>query len=296
MSIFASRVASGETPVVQNSKECFEIYGFPHSPFVQAVLMALHAGDRPHRLTLLPWWNTFRRFGVLMPILRDADGVHLRESEQILERLGHSSLTDEERTHLGTAWRGVLHRPDSIRKFLTAFSRTGDPDPVRVRGLLKDFLRAFVGLYFLVLIRSAVRRIGYSDPDDFYEGFHYWEERLASQRFLAGDDPDSADFMLLGVIECHASVPVPPMRTIVEDPRLGNLRGWIERMHSALPAYPYFYSAMHLESGARKPEAASLVSRAAFFSGALVMVAAFPLTLAVIIYFMRARQKFLTQY
>lgn len=127
------------------------------------------------------------------------------------------------------AWRGVLHRADSAALFWGSFSLLGDRSTSLARRMTSNFLRSFVTLYFYSLIRSAVRIARPEDPENFGNQFRPFEDLLeeSGKRYLAGDEPDTLDFLLFGIIQCHCSIYVPPVTALQSDPRLERLRGWI---------------------------------------------------------------------
>ena len=51
-----------------------EVYGGSHSPWVQAVLLALHDRDIEHSLRSLPPLEALKHWGVLMPAVSIDDG------------------------------------------------------------------------------------------------------------------------------------------------------------------------------------------------------------------------------
>ena len=51
-----------------------EVYGGYHSPWVQAVLLALHDADVEHRVGQVPPFEAVKQWGVLMPAVSIDDG------------------------------------------------------------------------------------------------------------------------------------------------------------------------------------------------------------------------------
>ena len=94
-----------------------EVYGGYHSPWVQAVLLALHDADVEHRVRQVPPFEAVKQWGVLMPAVSIDDGPWEIESSQILGKLGWGSISDEDLQAVKTAWQGVLHRPDNPFRF-----------------------------------------------------------------------------------------------------------------------------------------------------------------------------------
>ena len=65
-----------------------EVYGGNHSPWVQAVLLALHDKQIDHELRPLPPLATFRKWGVFMPVVSVNGAPWEKESSDILVKLG----------------------------------------------------------------------------------------------------------------------------------------------------------------------------------------------------------------
>jgi glutathione S-transferase len=261
-----------------------EVYGADHSPWVQAVLLGLHDAGISHSLTTLPPFETFRNSGVMMPAASFDEGPWQLESADILRELGFSAVTDQQMKLIRSAWRGVLHRADSAALFWGGFSLMGDRDAPPVRRLINDFLRSFVTLYFYLLIRTAVLTARPRDPENFGDQFLPFESMLeeSGTPYLAGDQPDTLDFLLFGIIQCHCSIYVPPVAALQSDPRLAKLRGWIARMQERFSNYDHLYSGAYFAPHSRLPAWASPLERIMFWLGAAVMIAAFPITVPLV--------------
>ena len=115
------------------------LYGFDHSPWVQAVLVALHEAKIPYDLTTLPPPKLFLSSGIMMPAAKINGGEWRLDSEKIIHELGYKAITDENLRLVYDAWVGVLHRPDSIPQFFRAFSRSSDEHPNFFKVLSKFF-------------------------------------------------------------------------------------------------------------------------------------------------------------
>ncbi|NIP16453.1 MAG: hypothetical protein GWM88_17570 [Pseudomonadales bacterium] len=261
-----------------------EVYGADHSPWVQAVLLGLHDAGIPHSLTSLPPRETFRGSGVMMPAARIDEGAWHLESADILRQIGFSPVTDEQMKLVRGAWRGVLHRADSAALFWGGFSLLGDRHESSARRLANNFLRSFLTLYFYLLIRTAVRMTRPQDPESFGDQFVPFEEMLdtSGKPYLSGDEPDTLDFLLFGIIQCHSSIYVPPLGALQADPRLDGLRGWIARMHERFSNYDHLYSGAYFAPHSRRPAWASPPERIAFWLGGAFMIAAFPITIPLV--------------
>ena len=258
-----------------------EVYGADHSPWVQAVLLGLHDAGIPHSLTTLPPLETFRKSGVMMPAARIDEGDWQLESADILRQIGFSAVSEVEMKQVRSAWRGVLHRADSAALFWGGFSVIGDRDASPARRLIKNFLRSFVTLYFYVLIRTAVLTGRPRDPENFGDQFLPFEAMLeeSGKPYLAGDGPDTLDFLLFGIIQCHCSIYVPPVAALQSDPRLQRLRRWIARMHQRFSNYDHLSSGAYFAPHSRRPAWASPLERIVFWLGAAFTIAAFPITI-----------------
>ena len=260
------------------------VYGAYHSPWVQAVLAALHDRDISHTTTALPPLDTFLTDGVTMPAARINNGPWQLESTDILRQLDCAEVTSEELQHINSAWRGVLHRTDSIGFFWGGFSLAGDGDPNPVARLIKNFLRSFVTLYFYLLIRSVNLFSNPRDPDNFGDQFVYFNDRLAAtgEGYLCGEEPDTLDYLLFGILQCHASIYVPPITALQSDERLNCLRKWIACMHERMQAYPYLYSGLYFEPYRPPPVPDQFQDRLAFWLGAMVMISLAPITVPLV--------------
>jgi len=260
------------------------IYGQTHSPWVQAVLLGVHDRGIPYELTTSTPLELLFKSGVMMPAAK-ADGSDWRlESAELLAQAGFSSVSEEDRRHLNSAWWGVIHRVDSANEFFGAFSRAGDPHPDRMTRLWKNYWRSFSSLYFFLLMRYRIMTHGYRDPENFGDQFDYWENRLTDcgSAYIGGASPDTTDFLLFGIIQCHCSIPVPPVNAILNDSRLSRLREWLTRMQMRFSNYPYLYSGPLLEPKLPGPLSAGYLDRSAFFLGLGSLVTFFPITVPLI--------------
>jgi len=120
-----------------------------------------------------------------------------------------------------------------------------------------------------------------ADPENFGDQYLSWESVLeaSSEEFFDGDKPGIRDFQLFGIVQCHASIPVPPLESLMNDERLTNMRRWIARMHERFSDYPHLYSGSYFEPRRHQPASASLVQRSMFYLGLMTMILALPITL-----------------
>ena len=76
------------------------------------------------------------------------------------------------------------------------------------------------------LINVAKVRIRPPRPNDYGDQYLYWENELQSLTtpFLDGEAPGSRDLLLFGIVQCHSSIPGPPLVPLQDDERLSALR------------------------------------------------------------------------
>ena len=139
------------------------------------------------------------------------------------------------------------------------------------------------------LINVAKVRIRPPRPDDYGDQYLYWENELQglATPFLDGEAPGSRDLLLFGIVQCHSSIPGPPLAPLQDDDRLLALRRWIGRMHERFNGYSHLYSGSYFEPRKTAPQPAGFAQRLAFYVGELGMFAALPLTLPLVLYLMR---------
>ncbi|NKB33109.1 MAG: hypothetical protein GKR91_08430 [Pseudomonadales bacterium] len=215
-----------------------------------------------------------------MPALKSSNGKWIIESAEILETLGFDTLSREEMNEAFSAWAGVTHRVKSFWTFANATSQIREPANNFFRRLLNQFLRSFSVLYFYLRLKIVVLLNKFPDPIDFGKQFLYWEEQLTMSNadFLGGNSPNSSDFMLFGMIQCHCSIPTPPVIALVEDNRLIRTRKWVSNMQKRFSNYPHLYSGAFFEPFLPPPLSATTSERMAFWIGMLFMILAFPIT------------------
>lgn len=266
-----------------------DVYGGYHSPWVQAVLLALHDAGVEHRVRQVPPLEALRQWGVLMPAVSIDHGPWEVESAQILGKLGWGSISDEDLQAVKTAWQGVLHRPDKPFRFFAAFARAGDNSPSRLTRSMRNFARSFIPMYMFVLINVAKLTMKPVEPENFGDQYMVWEEALeaSSGSFIDGEAPGIRDLLLFGVVQCHSSIPTPPLRPLQQDGRLPGMRRWIASMHERFRDYPYLYSGGHFEPRVAQPVPQPPVQRAIFYAGLMTMFALLPVTLPLIFVLMR---------
>ena len=94
--------------------------------------------------------------------------------------------------------------------------------------------------------------------------------------YLCGQEPNTLDFLLFGIIQCHCSVYVPPVTALQSDSRLAKLRAWIGRMQERFNDYDHLYSGAYFAPHSRPPIWASPLERTTFWLDAVVMIAMLP--------------------
>ena len=263
-----------------------DVYGQDHSPWVQAVLLGLYERGTSHSLTTVPPLSVFRHWGVMMPAA-SVDGAPWQlESAEILQQVGYQPISTEDLVAMYDAWQGVTHRADRVLRFFHAFSLARDPHPSLLPRLRNHFLRSFAVLYFCLLIRFVVLSRRQPDPENFAEQFLYWEQKLenGSGDYLGGDEPDILDLTLFGIIQCHCSIPVPPIAALQQDPRLDRVRSWIGTVQQRFAGYGRLYSGVYFEPHAPAPTPTTRLEQAAFWLGSMFMLVSFPITVPLILY------------
>ena len=257
------------------------LYGFTHSPWVQAVLLALHDKGIEYDLFLRPPYKVFKQWGVYMPAISINDGPWEIESTEMLVKLGYEPITIEEINAANRAWQGVLHRTDNPFNFFLSFSRGGQVSKSFVNNVVNNFLLSFVAFYMFILINVGKLRLKQQDPENFGDQFMYWEDLIDSSDgpFIEGDKPGSKDMIMFGMIQCHSSIPVPALDALIHDKRLQSLRKWIHCMQDYFKEYPYLYSAKFFNSGVSEAGSANPLQIIVFFFGVLIMFLAFPITI-----------------
>jgi hypothetical protein len=260
------------------------IYGNDHSPWVQAVMLGLHEKKIEHLRSTAPPPEVFINYGVWMPAASfDGEPWEL-ESAHILEKLGYSAVSDEEMKSVRKAWQGVLHRADYWTRFWGEFSLASDPATSPLRRLVNNFMRSFSMLYFFVFIRFAALTGRVQEPENYGDQFVDWEEKFAAMEtpFLGGSAPDSVDLLLFGIIQCHCSIPVPPVAALQSDPRLQHTRRWIGEMQKHFADYQSLYSGVYFEPHSPAPAPAAPLDQLAFWLGTIFMLCFFWITLPLV--------------
>ena len=270
-----------------------KVYGFTHSPWVQAVLLALHDQRIEYDLLIRPPYKVFKKWGVYMPAISIDDGPWEIESTEILVKLGYKPILVEEINAANSAWQGVLHRTENPFNFFLAFSRGGQVSKSFINNVVNNFLLSFVAFYMFILINLGKARLKQKEPKNFGDQFLYWENLIDSSDgpFIDGNKPGSKDMVMFGMVQCHSSIPVPALDALMNDQRLNNLRQWIDNMQDYFREYPYLYSAKFFKSDIPEANSANLFQIMSFFCGLVVMVLAFPITIPMVLILMSRVEK-----
>jgi hypothetical protein len=250
------------------------------------VLLGLDEKNISHTLTTTPPLAVFLKWGVMMPAARIDGAPWQLDSADMLRQVGYQEVSREDLQAVHNAWLGVTHRARSAPRFFSVTSRSHDPDPSTRRRLCKQFLRSFVVLYFYLLLKFVTHTGIQPDPEDFAEQFLHWERKLEGSPgpYLGGDAPNTLDFMLFGVVQCHSSIPVPPLAALRKDARLRLVRSWISEMQKRFAHYPHLYSGAYFEPRSAQPRPATGLEQAAFWLGVAVMILAFPVTVPLVLF------------
>lgn len=262
------------------------VYGGDHSPWVQAVLFGLSERGISWSLRTTPPLATFFKWGVLMPTLSLNGGPWQRDSSALLVAIGFQPLLTQDQSAIQAAWQGVVHRPQNPIRFLHSFAKASDVSVSAFTRGFRNVGRGFIALYMITLI-TIVRLSGkVTDPEDWAEQFLYWEHALSESEgpFIDGAAPGSRDLLLFGMVQCHSSIPVPPLKSLRGDIRLRRLRDWIGRMQQRFEETGHLYSGQYFEPAIAPPKAASLGQQILFYFGFVLVVACLPVTLPLILF------------
>jgi hypothetical protein len=265
------------------------VYGGDHSPWVQAVLLGLFERNIPHTVVTIPPLAVFRNSGILMPAASIDGRPWMLQSEDILCELGFQKVSEEDMLALFGTLRGGHHRVDSRWRFWVEWSFVRDHHPRRLMRLRNHFLRAFSVLYFQRALKEIAARTKPGTPEAFRRRYSYWEQKLKESPgpFIEGDSPGTQDFMLFGVVQCHASIRVPPIPVLHSDPALPNVRTWIRAMQERFRDYEHLYSGVYFEPRTAPPHPATVLDRLAYWLGAAFIWIAAPVTIPLAGYYQK---------
>jgi hypothetical protein len=228
-----------------------------------------------------------------MPAVSLDDGPWEIESTEILTKLGYQPILADELKAANSAWQGVLHRTDNPFRFFLNFARGGQISGSLLNNSVNNFLLSFVAFYMFMLINIGKWTLKQKEPENFGDQFMYWENILDSSEgpFMDGMKPGSKDLVMFGIIQCHASIPVPALNSLLNDLRLPNLRKWINTMQKHFKGYPHLYTAKFFKSDIPEANSANLFQIVSFFCGLIVMILAFPITIPLVLILMTRVEK-----
>jgi glutathione S-transferase len=264
------------------------VYGGDHSPWVQSVLLGLHARGIRHTLISVPPLAVFRSSGILMPAARTDDGPWLLDSGRILGELGFSKVEATDGEQLRIVFGSCFQRGASSWEFWYRWSYMRDEHPRLVRRLWNHVWRTFPVFYFYTLLKLGRRTRPDKTREELGRDFSYWERRLAhAGPFLGGNEPDTLDLQLFGLVQMFGSIPGASLGVLREDPALPRLREWIETMQRRFSSYRHLYTGPYFEPRLAAIERSPLYERPSYWVGAALMWLALPLTLFTVFYFFR---------
>ena len=108
---------------------------------------------------------------------------------------------------------------------------------------------------------------------------------------MDGMKPGSKDLVMFGIIQCHASIPVPALNSLLNDLRLPNLRKWVNTMQKQFRGYPHLYTAKFFKCDIPEADSTNLFQIISFFFGLILMVLAFPITVPLVLILMSRVEK-----
>lgn len=269
------------------------VFGTDHSPWVQAVLLALSDRGIAYRLRPFPpSVGAYLRGGLVMPSCQWPDGTITQDSFEIIaesaRRYGGAAPSLEaeaDQTRLERLFLTyVLARAPPGRRlsFVHAWACKRDA-PSRADWTI---LRALLSLYFLVLIIVGGRQLRKAgrplfDAARLRRACQSWEARLGAAPFLGGAAPDASDFGLCGHVQCMASGLTDETLPILEEHP--GLLSWLERMHHRQPATARLHSRRVFDRGSGVAPASG-TQLLFFYVGLAFWLSVFPLTLSVLGY------------
>ena len=232
-----------------------EVYGGNHSPWVQAVLLALHEQGIEHSLRQVPPFEALKQWGVLMPAVSIDGGPWQVESSQILVKLGLKPVCEDDLKAVQAAWQGVLHRVDNPALF-AAFARAGDKSTSLLKRSARNFFRSFIPLYMFLLINFVKLKIKPVEPKILQSSIYSnapspprparsWMATAQAQEISCCSVSCSVTpaFQHRRLRHCNATAP-------------NKMRQWVASMHERFSHYPHLYSGSKFEPYYPRPAAA----------------------------------------
>jgi hypothetical protein len=209
------------------------------------------------------------------------------DSEKILVELGFSEVPPETRHALQRFFlSSAMRRADHPWEFWNRFSRVRGGHPRLARRLWNQFWRAFSMLYFFWLITLGRRGATPATPEQLVAELGSFQQQLAAEEaFLGGENPDTVDLQLFGIVQMCASIPGLAYDVLREHPELERMREWIEAMQARFSRYDRLYTGPDFEPRLPRIASAPVSERFAYWSGALVMWLVLPITLPIALYY-----------
>ncbi len=276
------------------NSQIIDLYGNDHSPWVQSVLLCLYDKNINYNLRTIPTLNLLFKSGVMMPAIRDDSYTWKLDSAEILQKLGNDSLSSSEKKLIFKTWQGVQHRVDNPLTFFYAFSLCKGFHNNKLFNLYNHALRPLTSIYFFILlniIKIKIRK--FTINEKFFDQYSYWNDKLLNQgtNFFGGDSPNTIDYQLFGVIQCHCSIPYFPLiKTLQENRELGYLRKWISNMHIKFANYPHLYSADYFNPKQTIIQKASFIEKITYWLGLFTFLLILPFTVVLILFLLMRRK------
>ena len=277
------------------------------SPWVQGVRSALYFHQCEVKLTSIPMgFGWFFRYGLTFPVLKASDSAPFLDSFQMysfIENKGYSlemkgwdeSQLLQMQAELESLFSSyALGRcyPGKKWKFIYAWSTMREVP----NSYLGTFFRAFVSIYFLILIVLGIRfRIMKSqNPYDLNRvtaSLQYWEDRLCNSVWLSGESIGFLDFAFFGHIQCMLSGLTDETIPIIKEH--SRIVEWLEKMENSLEGYgPMYVKRLHSKDCVVAKS--SIWDRVVFWTAWIIWLLLFPLTLTFIA--VALRRRFLNPY
>jgi len=224
-----------------------------------------------------------------MPAVSINDEAWETESSEIMVKIGLKPISSNDLKAIQDTWLGVQHRSNNPMRFFAAFSKAGDTSSSLILRSANNFILSFIASYMFLLINFVKFKLKPKDPKSFGDQFIFWEEKLktSKEKFIDGEEPGMRDMLLFGVIQCHSSIPVPPLFSLENDERLASIRNWIGIMQKRFEDYPHLYSGKFFEPNKPHPKATDIFQQLIFFLGVFSILLAAPVTIPFMIFLMR---------
>ena len=218
-------------------------------------------------------------------IMRELHGICAPESQQI-------ELAKEDQQKLEELFFSyALARTRGMRKI--QFIREWSAMPTEGGGGLASCFRALMCLYFLVMITfgRSIARKRKNNPNNLEHlerQLEHWTRRLEKNSFLSGLKPGALDCALMGQIQCMTTGLTDDAIPFISENDV--LMAWIERMQEALEDFPHDFT-HRIQRPEQKTNRATVLDQTLFWSGLVLALACFPVTLIALGDAIRRRKK-----